>query len=152
MPGKTEKARAERPGGRGGVAGNGKPRANGKARANGKTGIADPPEAARGEARRIATELGAAVLVETSVETAQHSDDVELISGEICKQLGISGRTRQDVLAAARLHDIGKSAVRQEVLEKPGPLSDAEWEEMRRHTIVGERILASVREDRKSVV
>ncbi|MGH2956890.1 MAG: HD-GYP domain-containing protein [Solirubrobacterales bacterium] len=94
----------------------------------------------------MATELGQAVLVETSVETALHSDDVELISEAICEQLELGGRAREDVLAAARLHDIGKSALPREVLEKPGPLNDAEWKEMRRHTIVGERILASVQE------
>ena len=44
---------------------------------------------------------------------------------------------------AAALHDIGKMAIPESVLEKPGPLSDAEWDLMRKHTLVGERILAA---------
>ena len=142
MSGKTEKASATKSGGSAAArAENGKGRANGRPRT-----VAASRQSAREEAQRVATELGAAVLVETSIETALHSDDVELIAGAICDQLTMTGRAKQDVLAAARLHDIGKSAIRQEVLEKPGPLNDAEWEEMRRHTIVGERILSSVRE------
>lgn len=141
MSGKTEKASATKSGG---------PAAAGTENGTGRNGtprsVATSQRRARDEAQQVATELGVAVLVETSVETALHSDDVELIAGAICDQLTVTGRAKQDVLAAARLHDIGKSAIRQEVLEKPGPLNDAEWEEMRRHTIVGERILSSVRE------
>jgi HD domain len=142
MSGKTEKPSATKSGGSAAArAGNGNGRGNGRPRA-----VAASGRSARERAQRVATELGAAVLVETSVETALHSDDVELIAGAICDQLTVDGRAKREVLAAARLHDIGKSAIRPEVLEKPGPLNDAEWEEMRRHTIVGERILSSVRE------
>jgi HD-GYP domain-containing protein (c-di-GMP phosphodiesterase class II) len=42
---------------------------------------------------------------------------------------------------AAELHDIGKAAVPDEILDKPGPLDDREWEFMHRHTVIGERIL-----------
>jgi HD-GYP domain-containing protein (c-di-GMP phosphodiesterase class II) len=44
---------------------------------------------------------------------------------------------------AAELHDIGKVAIPDSILSKPGPLDDQEWDFMRRHTIIGERILAS---------
>ena len=40
------------------------------------------------------------------------------------------------------LHDIGKVGVSEAILCKPGPLTEAEWEEMRRHPIIGERICA----------
>jgi two-component system, cell cycle response regulator len=42
---------------------------------------------------------------------------------------------------AASLHDIGKMAIPDEILEKAGPLTDEEWKFVRRHTLVGERIL-----------
>ena len=43
----------------------------------------------------------------------------------------------------AELHDIGKLAVPDAILNKPGPLDEGEWAFMRRHTLVGERILAA---------
>ena len=47
------------------------------------------------------------------------------------------------VRQAAELHDIGKLAIPDTILNKPGALDDAEWGFMRRHTLVGERILAA---------
>jgi diguanylate cyclase (GGDEF)-like protein len=44
---------------------------------------------------------------------------------------------------AAELHDVGKLAIPEEILAKPGPLSEDEWGFVRRHTLIGERILAS---------
>ena len=43
---------------------------------------------------------------------------------------------------AAELHDVGKLAIPEEILNKPGPLSEDEWKFIRRHTLIGERILA----------
>jgi HD-GYP domain-containing protein (c-di-GMP phosphodiesterase class II) len=57
--------------------------------------------------------------------------------------LGMAGDDLDALRHAAALHDIGKMAVPESILEKAGPLSDAEWELMRRHTLVGERILAA---------
>jgi HD-GYP domain-containing protein (c-di-GMP phosphodiesterase class II) len=45
------------------------------------------------------------------------------------------------VRQAAALHDLGKLAVPDAILEKPGPLSEQEWEFIRQHTIIGERML-----------
>ena len=44
---------------------------------------------------------------------------------------------------AAELHDVGKLAIPEEILSKPGPLSEDEWEFVRRHTLIGERILGA---------
>jgi diguanylate cyclase (GGDEF)-like protein len=44
---------------------------------------------------------------------------------------------------AAGLHDVGKLAIPEEILTKPGPLSDDEWEFVRRHPLIGERILGA---------
>jgi hypothetical protein len=46
----------------------------------------------------------------------------------------------RQVHLAAQLHDVGKSAIPDSILHKPGPLDHDEWEFMRRHTLIGERI------------
>ena len=46
--------------------------------------------------------------------------------------------------SAALLHDIGKVAIPDEVLNKPGPLAELEWAVMREHPVIGERILRAV--------
>ena len=44
---------------------------------------------------------------------------------------------------AAELHDIGKAAIPEAILSKPGPLDPEEWEFIERHTLIGERIVAA---------
>ena len=87
---------------------------------------------------RVAAEV---LLSNTDPATALHSSDVEMLVGELCDRLGINGEERETTLLAARMHDIGKVAVPIEVLEKPGPLNAEEWEIMKEHTVVGERLL-----------
>jgi HD-GYP domain-containing protein (c-di-GMP phosphodiesterase class II) len=50
---------------------------------------------------------------------------------------------RVHLIRAAALHDVGKAAIPDAVLEKPGPLDEEEWAVMRSHTLIGERILAA---------
>ena len=78
--------------------------------------------------------------------TAKHSDDVLTVSDAIADRLKVTGDDKKHLTAVAQLHDIGKIMVSAEILNKPGPLNDEEWEMMRRHTIEGERILATVPE------
>ncbi|KKL13086.1 hypothetical protein LCGC14_2529270 [marine sediment metagenome] len=47
------------------------------------------------------------------------------------------------MVRAAELHDVGKMAIPDEILHKPGPLDDGEWGFVRQHTIVGGRILGA---------
>ena len=54
-----------------------------------------------------------------------------------------SAEELDEVVRAAELHDVGKMAVPDEVLHKPGPLTDEEWDFIRQHTIIGERILSA---------
>ena len=55
---------------------------------------------------------------------------------------GLARRAREDVARAAELHDIGKLAIPVELLAKRGPLALPELEVMRRHTVVGEAMIA----------
>jgi HD domain-containing protein len=102
----------------------------------------DPRQAAR----RAAVDIATATLSATSAATATHSDDVDVISEGIARRLGVSGQELEDVMMAARLHDIGKLGVPPSTIEKPGPLNRAEWEVIHRHTIIGEQILLAVPE------
>lgn len=98
------------------------------------------------EARRAALELARATLAAQHGLTAGHSDEVGLLCEEIADELGIDGWERSNLLAAAQLHDIGKVAVPDEILDKPGALDDEEWALVRQHTPVGERIVMAVPE------
>jgi two-component system, cell cycle response regulator len=57
------------------------------------------------------------------------------------RELGMHSEELDDVAHAAELHDVGKIAIPDAILEKSGPLDETEWGFMRRHTIIGERIL-----------
>jgi diguanylate cyclase (GGDEF)-like protein len=71
----------------------------------------------------------------------RHANEVGLLSEAVGRRLGIGGQALADLRRAAELHDIGKVAIPDAILDKPDPLDDAEWEFMRRHTVIGERIL-----------
>jgi HD-GYP domain-containing protein (c-di-GMP phosphodiesterase class II) len=58
-------------------------------------------------------------------------------------KLGLSATELDQLVHAAGLHDVGKMAIPEEILSKPGPLSEDEWVFMRRHTVIGERILGA---------
>ena len=120
--------------------GNGRANGNGQGHADGKNGM----EAAT--ARKVVVELGATMLADASAGTAEHSDDVVLITEAIGERMGVAGDDARELLAAARLHDIGKACVPKRLLEKSGPLTDEEWALMRQHTVIGEQILSSVPE------
>jgi putative nucleotidyltransferase with HDIG domain len=81
------------------------------------------------------------VMVERSPDLGAHVDGVAALAEQTALALGMSDEHRTAVRQAAALHDIGKAAVPDAVLEKPGPLDEDEWAFMRRHTIIGERIM-----------
>lgn len=66
---------------------------------------------------------------------------VAAIAQDVGRALGLKEAELDTLVLGARLHDIGKVGVRDEVLLKPGKLTPAEWEEMRSHPEVGLRIL-----------
>ena len=97
-------------------------------------------------ARRAALALAVATLQVRHRQTADHSDDVLMLCEEIGQQLGFDARALERLTAGAHLHDIGKVAIPSGLLNKPGELDDDERKLIRKHTILGERILRSVPE------
>jgi HD-GYP domain-containing protein (c-di-GMP phosphodiesterase class II) len=92
---------------------------------------------------------GTALLLGDVVEaddayTGSHSRGVVELSLAVSDALGLEPRRRRNVEFGALLHDVGKIAVPKEIINKPGPLDDAEWEIMRQHTIEGERMLKRI--------
>ncbi len=88
--------------------------------------------------------MAAAMLQACGGATGTHCDDVVHLCDLIADELGVHGNDRAELLAAAQLHDIGKVGMGTEILNKPGPLDDHEWSLIRRHTVIGERIIRSV--------
>ena len=83
------------------------------------------------------------ILQHRAPDLSAHGDSVAELSGRVGTALGISGGELEALRRAAELHDIGKVAIPDAVLEKPGPLSDDEWRFMQQHTVLGERILSA---------
>jgi len=76
--------------------------------------------------------------------TAAHLRRVQVYASEVGKELGISKLDMQALEAAALLHDIGKLAVPEYIISKPGRLTPDEFEKMKIHPIVGAEILERV--------
>jgi len=75
------------------------------------------------------------------VSTARHSQTVGRLAEGIARALGLGEDRVHRIRAAGVLHDLGKLGVADAILKKPGPLTDDEWTEMRRHPELGARIL-----------
>jgi HD-GYP domain-containing protein (c-di-GMP phosphodiesterase class II) len=92
---------------------------------------------------------GTALLLGDLVEaddlyTGIHSRDVVDLAVAVARTIGQDRRRQRDVEFAALLHDVGKIRLPKEVINKPGPLEEPEWELVRRHTIDGEQMLKVV--------
>jgi diguanylate cyclase (GGDEF)-like protein/putative nucleotidyltransferase with HDIG domain len=91
--------------------------------------------------QRDAIEALAVALLERDRYTGEHSEAVIDMSGAVARNLGLNMPEVARVRSAALLHDIGKVAIPDEILHKPGPLTDDEWKLMKEHPVIGERIL-----------
>jgi putative nucleotidyltransferase with HDIG domain len=76
--------------------------------------------------------------------TGQHTQDVVELTVAVADQLGVDHETRRAAEFGALLHDVGKVAIPNEIINKPGPLDDDEWAIMKTHTIEGQRMLETV--------
>src|SRR6202521_1121581 len=77
--------------------------------------------------------------------THDHLQRVRIYAIEVAKELGMKGAEVEALHAAALLHDIGKLAVPEHIISKPGRLTPEEFEKMKIHTVVGAEILERVR-------
>ena len=77
-------------------------------------------------------------------ETEDHTQRVAEITLQIARRLGISEQELVHIRYGALLHDIGKVAVPDKILFKPGPLTEEEWQTMKRHPIVAMELLESI--------
>ncbi len=82
-------------------------------------------------------------LAESGGMAAAHFNQVAQLARVTCERLALPPQDVPRIALAARLHDIGQVAVPTAILQKPGPLDEREWEVMRTHAEVGERILAA---------
>lgn len=80
-------------------------------------------------------------LGEREPELLAHTAAVTGLARAVAGALGLDPEERDVIARAAELHDIGKVAIPDAILDKPGPLDDDEREFMRRHTVIGEAII-----------
>jgi diguanylate cyclase (GGDEF)-like protein/putative nucleotidyltransferase with HDIG domain len=77
--------------------------------------------------------------------THDHLQRVRVYAVEVAKELGLTHEEMEALQAAALLHDIGKLAVPEHIISKPGKLTPEEFEKMKIHPVVGAEILERVR-------
>ena len=101
--------------------------------------------ARKGERRMSAGRQSRDVLLRTMSERRPDLHvrlrDIGELALAVGRELHMGPEGLDEVARAAELHDIGKIAVPDAILDKPGPLDPVEWSFMRRHPLIGERIL-----------
>lgn len=85
-------------------------------------------------------------LVERKYETEGHSRNMSQYAVLLAKKLNLDNNQLEDINIIARLHDIGKIGIDEEILLKPGPLTEHEYIKMKKHPDIGYRILDSIKE------
>ena len=94
-----------------------------------------------GGASRTAVGALAAAIDARDNYTHVHSEQVVALATGVARRLGLPERDIELIRDGAMLHDVGKVAIPNEILYKPGPLDAAEWTVMREHPVIGERII-----------
>jgi diguanylate cyclase (GGDEF)-like protein/PAS domain S-box-containing protein len=99
--------------------------------------------AGRASARQQTRDIALRVLAERHPELREHSGAVAALARAVGERMGLDDAHMDDLERAAELHDIGKIAIPDAILTKPGPLDAEEWAFMRRHTLIGESVLSA---------
>ncbi|HYH87717.1 MAG TPA: HD domain-containing phosphohydrolase [Solirubrobacteraceae bacterium] len=99
--------------------------------------------AGRTSATRQSKDVLVRALAERAPELFTHLEGVAELAEATAHRLGLTDEEAEQVRHAAELHDVGKVAIPDAILTKPGPLDPHEWEFIRRHTLIGERIIAA---------
>jgi two-component system, cell cycle response regulator len=95
----------------------------------------------RTSAGRQSADVLMSVLSERDPAIAEHIDGVAETCVAVGRTLGMDDGELALLRSAGALHGIGKLAIPDAILSKPGPLTEDEWQFVRRHTVIGERIL-----------
>ena len=82
-------------------------------------------------------------LHEAKPETEGHPSQVGELARDVSRGLGLTTEELDVVVRAAKLHDVGKMAIPDAILSKPGPLDERDWDYVRQHSLIGERIVAA---------
>jgi diguanylate cyclase (GGDEF)-like protein/putative nucleotidyltransferase with HDIG domain len=88
-------------------------------------------------------DAGLILLQEKDPETVNHSMHVAILSGELGTKLKLDDCALDLLRTAARLHDVGKIAVPDHILRKPGPLDEEEFRIVKTHPVIGAELLRS---------
>jgi two-component system cell cycle response regulator len=83
------------------------------------------------------------VVNQRAPELGEHANAVKALAMAIGKDIGLPPGELAALSRASELHDVGKIAIPDAILNKPTKLNEEEWEFMRQHTILGERIVAA---------
>jgi diguanylate cyclase (GGDEF)-like protein len=100
-------------------------------------------KAGRSSTSRQVTDVLLQVLTEQSTSLDEHVERVSELAATLAIALGQPELKVRQIRLAAKLHDIGKTAIPAAILEKPGPLDEREWEFIRRHPAIGARIVSA---------
>jgi HD-GYP domain-containing protein (c-di-GMP phosphodiesterase class II) len=90
-------------------------------------------------ARSLTVALG-----ERDPHTRIHSERVVQLAAELGRHIELSAAEIELLTLGAQFHDIGKIGIPDHVLRKPAPFVDEEWECMKQHTLIGERIILAI--------
>ena len=96
--------------------------------------------------RKNITEALMETLFEKSCEMYKHGDRLQSTCICIGRSLNLTPKAIEELRLLAKLHDIGKVAIDENILNKPGPLTSSEWEEIKKHPEVGFRIAQNISE------
>jgi putative nucleotidyltransferase with HDIG domain len=81
------------------------------------------------------------LLADRDASTEEHTRRVALLAARVAEELKLPACLRRDLAVGGLLHDVGKLSVPLEILQKPGPLDDAEFNQIRRHPEAGRKLL-----------
>lgn len=94
-------------------------------------------------ARPLTVALG-----ERDHHTRQHSERVVALSVELGRHLRLAGDELDLLSLGAQFHDLGKIGIPDQILRKPAAFEAAEWECMKQHATIGERIILAIGDER----
>lgn len=103
-----------------------------------------------GKQTKETLEVLADVIDKRDPHTYAHSQRVAEYARLTARRLGLPEQEQEAIALAARVHDVGKIAVREELLRKPDRLTQTELDEVRRHTLIGAEIVGKLAEYSKS--